>query len=162
MVLAGCSTVDNAILATENGTSRMFGGGPKAMPLPEIDLQTLAWQKLSDTSSVQMASVPNTEAGTAMVALKVPAGEAIPAFFQDVPETNTVLEGSFVLEGIDSAGRVQHIIQGPGVSTRVPARMIQHVSATAAGDCVMLITLNGAWKPSFVDEHAGETQRAAN
>jgi hypothetical protein len=165
MSLAACSTVDNAIVATENGASRIFApdrGAPS--PKPSLDPAALEWRKLSVSSSVQFAvlSGPNANPGTTAVALKVPAGEAIPAFWQDVPAAYTVMAGTFVVEGIDSLGLPQHSMHATGISARVPARMIQNMRATSAGEGLLLLTVYGEWRPNFVAEsRADQTQRAA-
>jgi hypothetical protein len=161
--LAACSSVDHAIIATENGASRMFAGSANEPPPPAIDAKTLSWQKLGASSAVQFAMVggTTTQAGATQVALRVPAGETIPAFWQEVPESYTVVSGTFVVEGIDAKGLPQHTVQGPGASARVPARMIQHVSSTSAGDGMLLLTVFGDWKPNFVDGTPTEIRRAA-
>jgi hypothetical protein len=161
--LAACSSVDHAIIATENGASRIFAGSSDAPPPPALDAKALSWQKLGSSSAVQFAMVGGTtaQAGATQVALKVPAGETIPAFWQEVPQSYTVVSGTFVVEGIDAKGLPQHIVQGPGVSARVPARMIQHVSSTSAGDGMLLLTVFGDWRPNFVDGAPTETRRAA-
>src|SRR6185369_4092464 len=101
--------------------------------------------------------------GATLVALKVPAGDAIPPYWQDVPQSYTVLSGTFVAEGIDAGGLPQHITQNSGVTVSVPARMIQRLSATSAGNGVLLVTAYGAWKPNFVGDTAPtQIQRASN
>lgn len=165
--LVACSSVDHAIISTENGASRIFAGGQAANPPPpSIDTQTLSWQKLSAASAVQFAIVGGTQAtpGATRVALKVPAGDAVPLFWQDVPQSYIVLSGTFMVEGVDGSGRPEQVTQTSGASAKVPARMIERVSATSAGEGILLVTVFGEWKPNFVADTAPppQMQRASN
>jgi hypothetical protein len=152
--LVACSAVDHAIISTENGASRIFTSPDGRTPPPAIDMQALSWRNLNATSPTQFALVGDGEAksGATRVVLKVPAGESVPAFWQDAPGSYTVLSGTFVAEALDSSGLPQHVVQGPGTTTRVPARMIQKLASTAAGEGTMLLTVQGQWKPNFVDD----------
>jgi len=169
--LLGCSVVDRAVVATENGASRILGVSttPAAPPAPPIDLQALVWKKLSPIRSnddAAQVAIVGTDAkiGATRVALKVRPGEALPVYWQEAPQTYTVLNGTFVVEGIDSAGQPEHIVQGPGTFARIPARMIQRLRTKPGEEAVMLVTVYGEWKPNFVDDdpRPAEIQRAAN
>lgn len=166
--LAGCTAVDRAVVATENGASRIFVGSP-APASPAVDLQSLTWQKLSpqrpDDGGAQIAIVEtDAKTGATRVALKVQPGEALPPYWQEAQETYTVLKGTFVAEGVDSAGQPERTDQGPGTFVRVPARMIQRLHAKSDAEAVMLVTVYGEWQPNFVDDtpRPTEIQRAAN
>ena len=170
--LAACTAVDRAVVATENGASRILAAGSTAAPAPpapDVDLQSLAWQKLSpgrpDDDVAQIAIVgTDAKTGATRVALKVRPGETLPVYWQEVPQTYTVLNGTFVAEGIDSTGQPARIVQGPGTFARVPARMIQRLHTKPGAEAVMLVTVYGEWKPNFVDDEPRptEVQRAAN
>ena len=171
-LLVGCTAVDHAVVATENGASRIFGGSnspPPAPPPATVDLQSLSWQNLSpgrtDDPNVRMALIgTDSKTGATRVAIKVRAGEALPVYWQEAPQTYTVLNGTFVAEGIDGAGRPETVVQGPGTFARIPARMIERFRTKPGADAVMLVTVYGEWKPNFVDDapHPTETQRAEN
>ncbi len=170
--LAACTVVDRAVLATENGASRILAAGGTTAPVPpapDVDLQSLVWQKLSpsrpDDDVAQIAIVgTDTKTGATRVALKVRPGETLPVYWQEVPQTYTVLNGTFVAEGIDSTGQPARIVQGPGTFARIPARMIQRLHTKPGAEAVMLLTVYGEWKPNFVDDEPrpAEVQRAAN
>ena len=160
--LAACSAVEHAIVSTENGASRIFTSSDRGAPPPSIDMNALSWRNLNATSPTQFALVAESDpkSGATRVVLKVPAGESVPAFWQDAPGSYTVLSGTFVSETLDSSGLPQHVAQGPGTTTHVPARMIQKLASTAAGEGTMLLTVQGQWKPNFVDE--ATARHAAN
>ncbi|MBI1212659.1 MAG: hypothetical protein GC190_14435 [Alphaproteobacteria bacterium] len=160
--ITACSAVDHAIVSTENGASRIFTSDPAEAPPPPIDMKSLNWKNLNATSPTQFALVDADQPSTtaSRVVLKVPAGEAVPAFWQDAPGSYTVLSGTFVAETMDRDGRPQHLMQGPGTTVSVPARMIQKFSSTAAGESTMLLTVQGPWQPNFVD--GAPTRHAAN
>jgi hypothetical protein len=169
--LTACTAVDRAVIATENGASRILGVAPTAPEpaAPAVDLQALAWQKLdparSDLDAAEVAIIDSdAKTGATRVALKLQPGESLPAFWQEAQQTYTVVKGTFVAEGIDSTGQPQRIDQGPGAFTRVPARMIQHLRTKPGSEAVMLVTVYGEWKVNFVEDAARPTeiQRAAN
>ena len=166
-LLAACSAVDRTILATENGTSRIFSTSSESASPPNIDLQSLNWQKLAPDQPDDQTRVAivdsDAKTGATRVALKVQPGETLPVYWEEVPQSYTVLNGTFIAEGIDSAGLPQHVEQGPGTLARVPARMIQRLQAKPGAEGIMLVTVYGEWKPNFVGEpQPAETQRAAN
>jgi hypothetical protein len=160
--LTACSVVDHAIISTENGASRIFTAAPANAAPPDIDTTAVIWRNLNATSPTQFALIDGTDAksGATRVVLKVPAGESVPAFWQDTPGTYTVLSGTFIVEALDSNGAPQHLAQGPGATARIPARLIQKLASTSAGVGTMLLTVQGQWKPNFVDDAAA--QHAAN
>jgi hypothetical protein len=160
--LLACSAVDHAIVSTENGASRIFARAPEETAAPANDLNALSWRNLNATSPAQFALVEGSDpkTGATRVVLKVPAGESVPAFWQDTPGSYTVLTGAFVAEAIDNNGMPQHVVQGPGTTARVPARMIQKLASTSAGEGTMLLTVQGQWKPNFLDDALA--QHAAN
>lgn len=161
--LSACSTVGSAVDATINGAGRMLSSTPAVAPAPPVDLDKLTWQALPQSKAVEVAILGSDEkTGATRVAVKVAANQAVPPFFHDVMETHTVVKGSFVFDGIDSAGRPSKIVQGPGKFASVPARMIQRVRAQGS-ESVMLVTVYGPWAPNFVgDDVAGGTQHAQN
>lgn len=160
--LSACSAVDHAIISTENGASRIFASAPSTAAPPTVDMNALSWRNLNATSPAQFALLADSDpkSGLSRVVLKVPAGESMPAFWQGAPGTYTVLTGTFVAETVDSEGRPQRLMQGPGTTISVPPRMIQKLSSTAAGESTMLLMVQGQWKPNFVDDLA--TQSASN
>lgn len=160
--LSACSAVDRAIISTENGASRIFAAAPSTAEPPTVDMNSLSWRNLNATSPAQFALLTDSDpkSGLSRVVLKVPAGESMPAFWQSAPGTYTVLTGTFVAEAVDSEGRPQRLMQGPGTTISVPPRMIQKLSSTAAGESTMLLMVQGQWKPTFVDDQP--TQSASN
>jgi len=162
ITLAACSAVDRAIVSTENGASRIFSSAPTNAPPPAIDMNTLSWRNLNATSPAQFALVDSGDpkSGTSQVVLKLPAGESIPPFWQEAPGSYVVISGTFVVEGVDADGRPQRLAQGPGTKVSIPARMIQKLATTAAGEGTMLLTMQGYWQPNFVDD--ASAQHASN
>jgi hypothetical protein len=170
--LTACTMVDGAIGVTENGAYRLLGvdTATPPPPVPDLDLQTLSWQKFAparrDLDAAQIAIIDNdTKIGATRVALRVEPGQSLPAFWQEAKQTYTVVKGTFVVEGVDAKGMPQSMDQGPGTFVRVPALMIQHLRTKPDSEAaVMLVTVYGDWKVNFLDDTASvaETQRTAN
>jgi len=158
--LTACTMVDRAIDVTENGAYRLLGVTSTASPppVPAVDLDKLRWQKLApdrrDLDAAQIALIDSdTKTGTTRVALKVEAGQSLPAFWQEAQQTYTVIKGTFVAESVDGKGLPQHVDQGPGTFVRVPALMVQHLVARPGSEAVMVVTVYGDWKVNFLDDN---------
>jgi hypothetical protein len=169
--MTACTVVDRAVIATETGASRILGADASeaSPPPPAVDPQALTWQKLAperrDLDAAQIAIIDtDAKTGATRVALKLQPGENLPAFWQEAPQTYMVMKGVFIAEGVNGAGQMERIAQGPGTFVRVPSRMIQHLRAKAGDEAIMLVTIYGAWKPNFLDNtsDAAELQRASN
>ena len=125
-----------------------------APSIPQVDLTNAKWQKLApeqpDSNPLRVAIVARDDKiGATRVVLKVPASFTVPPYWLTARGTYTVLKGTFVFEGVDSRGRPESLIQGPGAFAIVPPNLIQNVATKPGDEGLLYITVYGDWAPGF-------------
>ena len=148
--LTACSTYQDTVSALDD----TFQAKPAA--IPKIDLTNARWQKLApdqpDSNPVRVALVARDEKiGATRVVLKVPPSFPLPPFWLTTRGTYSVLQGTFVFDGVDADGKPDKLTQGPGSFAIVPPNLIQRGATAAGAEGLLYITVYGDWAPAFAE-----------
>lgn len=122
--------------------------------IPEIDVTNAKWQKLSpgqpDANPVRVAIIEqDNRIGATRVALKATANATIPPHWHNVQGAYTVVQGTFVFDGVNAKGQLERIRKNPGDFATVPSNYILRLSAEGSGEAVLYFTFYGDWSPQF-------------
>jgi hypothetical protein len=126
----------------------------RSSPTPTVDLSGVKWLRLVReqpvSHPVRMAVITRDEKiGATRVVLKIPANFTMPPFWLTNQGTYTVLQGTFVFEGVDARGAPLPLTQKPGDFNTIPANLIQKASTKDGDEGILYITVYGEWDPKF-------------
>lgn len=122
--------------------------------VPKIDLSQARWQKLTPTqpeqNPVRMAILERDQKiGATRIAIKAPPNTTIPPHWFTVQGACTVVDGTFVFDGVDANGRPERIRRRPGDFLMLPPNYILKMSTEGSTDAILYLTLYGEWSPQF-------------
>lgn len=127
---------------------------PDSGRIPKVDLSQARWQKLVPTqpeqNPVRIAILEKDEKiGATRIALKSPPNMTIPPHWFAVQGSCTILQGTFVIDGVDSKGRPERVRKRPGDFVMLPPNYILRLSTEGSADAILYLTLYGEWSPQF-------------
>lgn len=146
--LSACATYLPGI---SDGSQKLEPGSGR---IPKIDLLNARWQKLVPTQPEQnpmrIAILEKDEKiGATRIALKAPPNLTIPPHWFAVQGSGTILQGTFVFDGVDAKGRPERVRKQPGDFVMLPPNYILRLSTEGTTDAILYLTLYGEWSPQF-------------
>ena len=156
LLAASCTAylpdLSNAPQKTERDSAR----------IPKLDLSQARWQKLApsqpEQNPVRMAILERDQKiGATRIAIKAPPNTTIPPHWFTVQGACTVVDGTFVFDGVDANGRPERVRRRPGDFQMLPPNYILKMSTEGTTDAILYLTLYGEWSPQFQANAWGKT-----
>lgn len=137
---------------------------PDSARIPKVDLSQARWQKLTptqpDQNPLRMAILERDEKiGATRIALKAPPNTSIPPHWFVVQGSCTILQGTFVFDGVDANGKPERVRKRPGDFVMLPPNYILRLSTEGTADAILYLTLYGEWSPQFQSTPWGNTSK---
>lgn len=124
---------------------------PSADRLLNIKFPDVKWEKadpeLGEGSPEIAILHVNPETRATQLMIRVPKGFHVPPHWHSANETNTILNGVFIVQGADG-GREE---LGPGSFNYIPRGMVHQAWTKPDEGALLFITVDGAWDINWTE-----------